>query len=61
MTVLIDELREDHAIARSSADAPEIDGVVFIEHPQNLQVGQFIEVDIIDATEHDLIAQAVLH
>ena len=57
MTVLIDELREDHAIARSSADAPEIDGVVFIENPQDLQVGQFVEVDIIDATEHDLIAE----
>ncbi|MBI5429371.1 MAG: 30S ribosomal protein S12 methylthiotransferase RimO [Nitrosomonadales bacterium] len=57
ITVLVDEVDEDGAIARSSADAPEIDGVVYIEDGQRLSVGDFVEVKITDSDEHDLWAR----
>jgi ribosomal protein S12 methylthiotransferase len=60
ITVLVDEVDEDGAIARSSADAPEIDGLVYVENGQQLKVGDFVDVKITDSDEHDLWAEAVL-
>ncbi len=54
MTVLIDEIDNDGAVTRSAADAPDIDGQVFIEDASGLHVGEFVEVKIIAAEEHDL-------
>ncbi|MDO8261917.1 MAG: 30S ribosomal protein S12 methylthiotransferase RimO [Gallionella sp.] len=54
LTVLVDEVDEEGAIARSSADAPEIDGLVYIENGQQLNVGDLVEVKITDSDEHDL-------
>ena len=59
LTVLVDEVDEEGAIARSSADAPEIDGLVYIENGQQLSVGDFVEVKITDSDEHDLWAEIV--
>jgi ribosomal protein S12 methylthiotransferase len=57
LTVLVDEITEDGvALARSAADAPEIDGLVIIEDGSELSVGEFADVSIIGSTEHDLIA-----
>lgn len=57
MTVLVDELYEDCALARSCADAPEIDGKVIIDEGfENLTEGQFVEVTIEAADQHDLFA-----
>ncbi len=61
MTVLVDELDEEHpvAIARSYADAPEIDGNVFVEDIDKTQIrpGQRLRVEITDADEYDLYAR----
>ncbi len=57
ITVLVDEVDQEGAIARSSADAPEIDGLVYIEDGQRLSVGDFVEVKITDSDEHDLWAR----
>ncbi len=55
--VLIDEVNGMQAIARSSSDAPEIDGLVHIDVTDyEVEAGDFIEVDITGADEHDLIA-----
>jgi len=60
MTVLVDEITDDGtAIARSPADAPEIDGVVIIENSEGLEVGEFARVRITDAGEHDLWAETL--
>lgn len=58
LTVLVDAINEEEgtAIARSTADAPEIDGVVYIEAGVKLSVGEFTKVQIVDADEHDLYA-----
>ena len=58
LKVLVDAHDEGGgAIARSSADAPEIDGVVYIENGAVLPVGEFAEVRIVGADEHDLYAE----
>ncbi len=57
LTVLIDEVHKDHAIARSSADAPEIDGVVVIDNKNGLAPGMFTEVTVSHADTHDLYAE----
>ena len=54
ITVLVDEVDEEGALARSSSDAPEIDGLVYIEDGQQLNVGDFVEVKITDSDTHDL-------
>ena len=54
--VLVDLLDGDLAIGRSMADAPEIDGLVQIQDGQamGLKPGQFVDVRIMGADEHDL-------
>ena len=59
MTVLVDEIQKNKAVARSTADAPEIDGVVYIDNAKNVKPGEFMEVEIIGSDEHDLRAKAV--
>jgi ribosomal protein S12 methylthiotransferase len=54
MTVLIDEVDEEGAIGRSSADAPEIDGMVYLNGEQSLTVGDMVEVKITASDTHDL-------
>lgn len=58
MTVMVDQLVEDQVIARSSADAPEIDGLVYVENARNVQPGDFIEVEVTDSDTHDLFSVA---
>jgi ribosomal protein S12 methylthiotransferase len=57
LTVLVDEVNREGAIARSPADAPEIDGVVRIGDGQSLKPGQFAQVRVTGADEHDLAAR----
>ncbi len=54
MTVLIDEIYDNQATARSAADAPEIDGLVYIKNANQLEVGEFTSVEIIGSDTHDL-------
>ena len=58
-TVLIDEVVEEGAVARSQSDAPEIDGQVFIDGATHLKVGDFVEVEIEEADEYDLWARLI--
>ncbi|MDP2784318.1 MAG: 30S ribosomal protein S12 methylthiotransferase RimO [Sulfurimicrobium sp.] len=56
LTVLVDEVDEEGAVARSMGDAPEIDGLVYVEGSEGLKPGDFASVTIEDADEHDLWA-----
>jgi ribosomal protein S12 methylthiotransferase len=62
MRVLIDEVNRTGGVGRSAADAPEIDGVVYVKPPYEphlkLKVGEFVDVKITAADAHDLWAQA---
>ena len=55
-TVVIDEVVEEGAVARTRFDAPDIDGQVFIDGATHLKVGDRVEVIIEEADEHDLWA-----
>jgi len=60
MTVIVDQIDEDGAECRSSADAPEIDGNVFIdENFTDLSVGDMIDVEIDEAGDYDLWAHRI--
>jgi len=60
LKVLVDTVNADGAVARSSADAPEIDGNVFIDWPERradqarLKVGEFVNVKVTGSDTHDL-------
>jgi ribosomal protein S12 methylthiotransferase len=59
-TVLVDEITMDEsdniiAIGRTKADAPEIDGVVYLQDAEGLNPGDFVEVQILGADGHDLV------
>jgi ribosomal protein S12 methylthiotransferase len=54
MTVLIDEVDEEGSIARSIADAPNIDGMVYLNEFFDCQPGDFVEIEIEHADEYDL-------
>ena len=52
--VIIDEVDEDEAIGRSSADAPDIDGQVYLDGENELMVGDIVRVKVTDADAYDL-------
>lgn len=56
LTVLVDEVDAAGALARSNADAPDIDGIVHISSSENLRAGEFATVRVTRADEHDLWA-----
>ena len=55
--VLVDAVDDEGTIARSASDAPEIDGLVFIDEFFDAEPGDFLRVRIVDADEHDLYAE----
>lgn len=57
--VLVDEVVEEGAVARSQSDAPEIDGQVFIDGATHLKVGDLVSVQFEEADQHDLWAKIV--
>ncbi len=57
--VLVDEVGENRWWRAGPADAPEIDGNVMIEGPWELEPGDFLEVEITRAGDHDLWARPV--
>ena len=58
-TVLIDEVGDDAVLARSTADAPEIDGRVHVASDRRLKPGDMVEVRITRADTHDLWADPI--
>lgn len=55
-TVLVDGHEADFAIARSMADAPDIDGKVYLRDGKLLKPGDFVDVKIESYDQHDLFA-----
>lgn len=57
IVVIVDEVDEEGIVARSTADAPEIDGLVYIDGEFDANPGDFVRVRVVDADEHDLYAE----
>jgi ribosomal protein S12 methylthiotransferase len=61
LTVLIDaksKESEGYFVGRSQAEAPEVDGVILVKG-NNLRIGEFVKVKIVDYCDYDLVAQVV--
>lgn len=60
LLVLIDEVDAEGAIGRSQADAPEIDGAVYLNGETGVKVGEIVKVKIENADEYDLWGSRVV-
>jgi len=59
MEVMIDEIGDEGVIARSWADAPEIDGKVYVSAEVPLRIGQKVQVEIVQSNAHDLLGELI--
>ena len=59
--VIIDEIDQEGAIGRSQADAPEIDGMVYLNGETQHQAGDIVSIKITHADEHDLWGESIEH
>ncbi|MBW7900139.1 MAG: 30S ribosomal protein S12 methylthiotransferase RimO [Rhodocyclaceae bacterium] len=57
--VLVDEVDDEGAVARSQADAPEIDGLVYVDGVFDVAPGDFLKVRVVDTDAHDLYAERI--
>ncbi len=57
LDVIVDEVAGTRAVARSQADAPEIDGVVHVTGARGVRVGDVVPVHITGSDAHDLTAK----
>ena len=57
--IIIDEVDEEGAIGRSQADAPEIDGMVYLNDELDHRPGDIVTVKITHADEHDLWGESI--
>lgn len=62
LQVLVERVEGNYVEGRSYREAPEVDGVIEVEGAggRRLQVGNVIDVEVIDAAPHDLIARQLL-
>ena len=56
--VLIDEKENGRYLGRSQYDAPEVDGIVYVNAKDRLAPGDFVKVNITDTLEYDLVGEA---
>jgi len=57
--VLIDEVSDDGIVGRTSADAPEIDGCIYVDTERTLKPGDIVKVRVTEADEYDLWGETV--
>jgi ribosomal protein S12 methylthiotransferase len=59
--VLIETCQEKGLYAgRTQYDAPDVDGVVYVRSACKLQIGQFVQVKVVDSYEYDLVSEVIL-
>lgn len=56
LKVVVDRVEGDYFIARSEFDSPEVDNEILITTDKDLQIGDFVDVDIVNASFFDLFA-----
>ncbi|RKY29790.1 MAG: 30S ribosomal protein S12 methylthiotransferase RimO [Candidatus Omnitrophota bacterium] len=59
LDVLIDCQEKGAYLARSEYDAPEVDGLVYVNSRKKLMPGEFKKVRIVDTLEYDLVAETL--
>ena len=60
LEVLIEEeVDEENYIGRTYMDSPEIDGVTYVHSAKNLEIGSFVQVDVVDSLDYDLVGEII--
>lgn len=57
LEVLVDDIQDEQIIARSIADAPEIDGVVYLPIHPDVKIGDMVNIKVIDSDYYDLYGE----
>lgn len=58
--VLIEEKIDDNNyVGRTYMDSPEIDGVTYVQSDKELEIGDFVQVEIIDSLDYDLVGELI--
>ena len=57
LKVLVDGFENGSYIGRSEFDAPEVDGLVYIKSKRKLKPGDFVNLEITDTLEYDLVGE----
>lgn len=57
--IIIDEIQSNCVIARSTGDAPEIDGQVFLEYSSDLRVGEKVWARVVRSDAYDMWAEPI--
>lgn len=60
LEVLIEEeVDEENYVGRTYMDSPEIDGVTYVHSAKNLEIGSFVQVDVVDSLDYDLVGENI--
>ncbi|WP_282924435.1 30S ribosomal protein S12 methylthiotransferase RimO [Peptoniphilus genitalis] len=60
LEVLIEEeVDEKNYVGRTYMDSPEIDGVTYVHSAKNLEIGSFVQVDVVDSLDYDLVGEII--
>ena len=60
LEILIEEkIDGNNYVGRTYMDAPEIDGVTYITSDRDLNIGDFVDVKIIDSLDYDLVGELI--
>ena len=63
LEVLVDGVSKEHElvkVGRTALQAPDVDGVVFLDKaPEDLKAGTFVNVKITQTTAHDMVGEVV--
>lgn len=59
LAVIIDEINDENIVGRTTADAPEIDGLIYLNHDDSVNVGDLVSACVRDSDEYDLYGELV--
>ena len=60
LEILIEEeVDEENYIGRTYMDSPEIDGVTYVHSDKNLEIGSFVQVNVVDSLDYDLVGEII--
>ena len=60
LEVLIEEeVDEENYVGRTYMDSPEIDGVTYVHSAKSLEIGSFVQVDVVDSLDYDLVGEII--
>ena len=57
--IIEEEVDEENYVGRTYMDSPEIDGVTYVHSAKNLEMGSFVQIDVVDSLDYDLVGEII--